>query len=60
MKEGKVYSVVFGLADVACRKDHMIILNNTCMPLIMKRINTIEESSILIWPHQTGTQAAFP
>jgi hypothetical protein len=60
MKEGKVYSVIFGLADVACRKDHMIILNNTCMPLIMKRINTIEESSILIWPHQTGTQAAFP
>ncbi len=47
MKDGKVYSAVFGLADVACRKDHMIILNNACVPLIMKGINTIEESDVI-------------
>jgi hypothetical protein len=44
MVDGKLYSQVFGLADVACRKDHAIILDNTCMPLIMKGVNTIEES----------------
>ena len=47
MKNGKLYSQVFGLADVACRKDHAIILENICMPLIMKGINTIEASDIV-------------
>ena len=47
MKNGKLYSQVFGLADVACRKDHAIILENTCMPLIMKGIDTIETSDIV-------------
>jgi len=47
MKNGKLYSQVFGLADVACRKDHAIILENTCMPLIMKGIDTIEASDIV-------------
>ena len=55
MKEGKVYSVVFGLADVTCRKDHMIILNNTCMPLIMKGINTIEEIDVIFSYEDDGT-----
>jgi hypothetical protein len=32
MKNGESYSQVVGLADVACRKDHAIILDNTCMP----------------------------
>jgi hypothetical protein len=47
MKNGKLYSQVFGLADVACRKDHVIILTNTCMPFLMKGINTIEESDVI-------------
>ena len=55
MKEGKVYSVVFGLADVACRKDHLVILNNTCMPLIMKGIDTIEESDVIFSYEDDGT-----
>jgi hypothetical protein len=74
MEDGKLYSQVLGLADVACRKDHTFILDSTCMPLIMKGINTIEEinivfhmhwkplmeSSLLMWLHQTGMPAAFP
>jgi hypothetical protein len=47
MKNGKLYSQIFGLADVACRKDHVIILTNTCMPFLMKGINTIEESDVI-------------
>jgi hypothetical protein len=47
MKNGESYSQVIGLADVACRKDHAIILDNTCMPSLMEGINTIEESDIL-------------
>ena len=43
----KSYSQVFGLADVACRKDHAVILTNTCMPLLMEGINTIEESDVV-------------
>jgi hypothetical protein len=37
----------FGLADVACKKDNVIILDNTCMPSLVEGINTIEESDIL-------------
>ena len=47
MKNGNLYGQVFGLADVACRKDHSIILDNTCMPLLMKGINSIEESDMI-------------
>ncbi len=47
MKNGESYSQVFGLADVACRKDHAIILDNTCMPSLVEGINTIEECDIL-------------
>jgi len=46
MKNGESYSQVFGLADVACRKDHAIILDNTCMPSLVEGINTIEECDI--------------
>jgi hypothetical protein len=47
MEDENLYSQVFGLADVACRKDYTIILDNTCMQLILKGINTIEESDIV-------------
>ena len=47
MNNGKSYSQVFGLADVACRKDHGIILDNTCMPMLIPGINTIYDSDIL-------------
>jgi hypothetical protein len=47
MKNGQLYSQVFGLADVTCQKDHVIILANTYMPILMKRINTIEESDVI-------------
>jgi hypothetical protein len=47
MKNGESYSQVFGLADAACRKDHAIILDNTCMPSLVEGINTIEECDIL-------------
>ena len=47
MKNGESYSQVFGLADVACRKDYEIILDNTCMPSLVEGINTIEECDIL-------------
>ena len=47
MKNGESYSQVYGLADVACRKDHAIILDNTCMPSLVEGINTIEECDIL-------------
>ncbi len=47
MKNGESYSQVFGLADVVCKKDHAIILDNTCMPSLLEGINTIEESDIL-------------
>ena len=41
------YSQVFGLADVACRKDYGDILDNSCMPLLIPGINEIYESKIL-------------
>lgn len=47
MKNGDEYNQVFGLADVACRKDNGDILENTCMKQLMKGVNTIEESDIL-------------
>jgi hypothetical protein len=47
MKNGEFYSQVFGLADVACKKDHAIILDNTCMPSLVEGIDTIEDSDIL-------------
>jgi hypothetical protein len=47
MKNGESYSQVFGLADVACKKDHAIILDNTCMPSLVEGISTIEDSDIL-------------
>jgi hypothetical protein len=47
VKAGKSYSQVFRLADVACRKDHAVILTNTCMPLLMEEINTIKESDVV-------------
>jgi hypothetical protein len=44
MEDGELYSQVFGHANVACRNDQAIDLDNTCMPL---GINTIEESDIV-------------
>ena len=46
-KNGESYSQVFGLADVACTKDHAIILDNTYMPSLVEGINTIEDSDML-------------
>ena len=42
-----VHNQIFGLANVACKNDHVIILDNTCMPSLVEGINTIEESEIL-------------
>ena len=47
MNDGNVYTQVFGLADVACRKDHSVILENTCLPAIRKGINKINKSDVL-------------
>ena len=34
-----------------CRKDHAIILENTCMPFLVEGINTIEMSDVLFPMH---------
>ncbi len=47
MKNNESYSQVFGLADVACRKDNGVILNNTCMPALMEGINIIEARTLV-------------
>ena len=47
MKNGDSYSQVFGLADVACKKDNGDILNKTCMPALAEGINTIEASTLI-------------
>ena len=46
-EDGRVYTRVFGLADVACRKDHSAILENTCLPALVKGINNIEKSDVI-------------
>ena len=47
MKNGDEYTQVFGLADVACRKDNGDILENTCIKPLMNGVNDIKESDIL-------------
>ena len=47
VKAGKSYSQIFGLVDVVCRKDQVVILNNTCMPILMEGINTVEQSDVV-------------
>jgi hypothetical protein len=47
MDDGESYAQVFGLADMACRKDHGEILDNTCMPYLIHGINEIFDSNIL-------------
>ena len=47
MKNGDSYCQVFGLADVACKKDNGDILHNTCMPALAEGINTIEASTLI-------------
>ena len=47
MKDGTYYDDVFGLADVACKKDHAIILDNTVLPPLMEGINIIEDSDLV-------------
>ena len=48
MNNGQSYAQVFGLADVACRKDHGEILDNTCMPYLIPGINEIFDSDIVL------------
>ncbi|KAL7528525.1 hypothetical protein ACHAXR_003576, partial [Thalassiosira sp. AJA248-18] len=60
MKNGEYYDDVFGLADVACRKDHAVILDNTCMPELIKGINIIEESDLVFSiDHSADSQGRF-
>ena len=47
MDNGDCHSEVFGLADVKCRKDHAQILDNTCMPEMIKGVNVIESSHVV-------------
>lgn len=47
MSDGTLYSDVFGIADVACKKDHPIILENTIMPVLIDGINSIYDSDLL-------------
>ena len=41
------WRVLFDLADVACKIDHTIILDNTCMSSLVEGINTIEDNDTL-------------
>lgn len=47
MKSGEYYDDVFGLADVACRKDSPTVLDNTCMPAMTIGMNLIEDGSLV-------------
>jgi hypothetical protein len=47
MEDGRVYTRVFGLADVACRKDYSVILENTCLPALVEGINNIKRSDVI-------------
>ena len=47
MKNGTYYDDVFGLADVACKKDHPEVLDNTCMPALISGINAVETSDLV-------------
>ena len=58
MKDRKSYTQVFGLADVVCRKDHGVILDNTCMPLLILGINEIYGSDILFSRSSTNGDSA--
>ena len=47
MNDGRYYDDVFGLADVACKKDHPEVLDNTCMPDLITGINAIENGVLV-------------
>jgi hypothetical protein len=49
MNDGTTYSDVFGLADVDCKKDHPIILEETIMPVLVEGINKMHDSEILFY-----------
>ena len=42
------------MADVKCRKDHTQILDNTCMPEMIKGVNLIERSHIVFSQESIG------
>eukprot|EP00957_Ditylum_brightwellii_P075832 5763836-Ditylum_brightwellii.AAC.1 len=44
MKDSKCYDDIFGLADVACKKDNGIVLDNTVLPHLVVGINEMEAS----------------
>eukprot|EP00986_Skeletonema_menzelii_P012891 scaffold7282_cov81-Skeletonema_menzelii.AAC.1 len=46
-KDGKYYDDVFGLADVACKKDNGMVLDNTVMPHLVEGINVMEASGFV-------------
>lgn len=46
-KDGKYYDDVFGLADVACKKDNGIVLDATVLPHLMEGINVMETSGFV-------------
>jgi hypothetical protein len=47
MKDGDSFTEVYGLADVKCKKDHSIILDNTVMPHLIPGVNKIELGNIV-------------
>jgi len=53
MKNGDSYSLVFGLADVACKKDHTFILDNTCMPSLVEGIKLLKIVKYYFHMHRT-------
>lgn len=46
-KDGAYYDDVFGLADVACKKDSADVLDNTCMPAMINGMNAVEDGTFV-------------
>ena len=47
MKGRDSFKGVYGLADVKCKKDHSIILDNNVMPHLIPGVNKIELGNIV-------------
>ncbi len=58
-KDGNYYDDVFGLADVACKKDNGIVLDNTVMPHLVEGINVMESSSFVFHTNDDDGSAKY-
>ena len=54
VENGGSFSEVYGLADVECKKDHPLILDNTVMPHMIRGVNRIEAGTV-VFSRQTNT-----